>query len=59
MGREDRRGRKCEGKGREAEIKTKLNLTERQECSRKRRGGCIVSAGGENPKDTVVEEGVE
>lgn len=42
MGGEDRRGRKCEGKGREAEMKTKLNLIERQECSRKRRGECIV-----------------
>lgn len=57
MGREDRRGRKCEGKAREAEIKTKSNLIERQKCSRKRTGGCVVRQ--EVKTLRMVEEGVE
>lgn len=58
MGREDRRGRKSEGKGREAEIKTKLNLIERQECSRRRRRRMYSVTGG-GKRTLVVEEGVE
>lgn len=58
MGREDRRARKSEGKGREAEIKTNVKF-QGQECSRKRRDGRIVRQEVETLRTLVVEEGVE